>query len=124
MSETSLSRTWTSLSTTSRCTTLSPSLATFCLARFEILSNLTVYNFRTAHSNDLHFDIYFALPELCKLSQNWNLIFQVAHDERNNSKGYGFVHFETQDASDQAIQKVNGMLLNDKKVYVGMYLFL
>jgi len=49
---------------------------------------------------------------------------KVAHDERNNSKGYGFVHFETQDASDQAIQKVNGMLLNDKKVYVGMYLSL
>ena len=50
------------------------------------------------------------------------LFLQVAHDERNNSKGYGFVHFETQDSSDQAIQKVNGMLLNDKKVYVGKYI--
>merc|ERR1712056_143448 len=47
---------------------------------------------------------------------------KVAHDERNQSKGYGFVHFETQDASDQAIQKVNGMLLNDKKVYVGRFM--
>jgi hypothetical protein len=32
------------------------------------------------------------------------------------SKGYGFVHYETQEAADVAIQKVNGMLLNDKKV--------
>jgi len=47
---------------------------------------------------------------------------KVAHDDRNISKGYGFVHFETQDSSDSAIQKVNGMLLNDKKVYVGRFM--
>jgi len=47
---------------------------------------------------------------------------KVATDERNSSKGYGFVHFETQEAADQAIQKVNGMLLNDKKVYVGRFM--
>lgn len=47
---------------------------------------------------------------------------KVATDERNVSKGYGFVHFETQEAADQAIQKVNGMLLNDKKVYVGRFM--
>lgn len=34
------------------------------------------------------------------------------------SKGYGFVHFETQESADMAITKVNGMLLNDKKVWV------
>lgn len=38
------------------------------------------------------------------------------------SKGYGFVHYETQEAADIAIQKVNGMLLNDKKVYVGRHI--
>ena len=37
-------------------------------------------------------------------------------DENGVSKGYGFVHFETQESADMAIQKVNGMLLNDKKV--------
>jgi polyadenylate-binding protein len=47
---------------------------------------------------------------------------KVASDERAMSKGYGFVHFETQDAADQAIQKVNGMLLNDKKVFVGRFM--
>ena len=34
------------------------------------------------------------------------------------SRGYGFVHFETQESADMAITKVNGMLLNDKKVLV------
>lgn len=37
-------------------------------------------------------------------------------DEHGNSKGYGFVHFETKEAADMAIEKVDGMLLNDKKV--------
>merc|ERR1719268_287360 len=37
------------------------------------------------------------------------------------SKGYGFVHFETEEAAMNAIQKVNGMLLNEKKVFVGRF---
>ena len=41
---------------------------------------------------------------------------KVAADEEGNSKGYGFVHFETQEAADMAISKVNGMLLNNKQV--------
>jgi RNA recognition motif-containing protein len=38
------------------------------------------------------------------------------------SKGYGFVHFETEEASSKAVEAVNGMLLNGKKVYVGPFL--
>lgn len=38
------------------------------------------------------------------------------------SLGYGFVHYETQEAADNAIEHVNGMLLNDKKVYVGNHI--
>lgn len=38
-------------------------------------------------------------------------------DERG-SKGYGFVHFETQEGANRAIETMNGMLLNDRKVYV------
>jgi polyadenylate-binding protein len=44
---------------------------------------------------------------------------KVAQDEFGNSKGYGFVHYETGEAANQAIKHVNGMLLNDKKVFVG-----
>ena len=47
---------------------------------------------------------------------------KVVTDENGESKGYGFVHFETQEAADLAIEKVNGMLLNDKKVYVGRHI--
>ena len=36
-------------------------------------------------------------------------------------QGYGFVHFETEEAAMNAIQKVNGMLLNEKKVFVGRF---
>ena len=43
------------------------------------------------------------------------LQIQIACDD-HGSKGYGFVHFETEEAARQSIEKVNGMLLNDKKV--------
>lgn len=43
---------------------------------------------------------------------------KVATDE-NGSKGYGFVHFADDEAAQKAIDSVNGMLLNDKKVFVG-----
>lgn len=47
---------------------------------------------------------------------------KVAIDEHGRSKGYGFVHYETGEAADNAIKAVNGMLLNDKKVYVGHHI--
>ncbi|KAJ7046838.1 polyadenylate binding protein [Mycena alexandri] len=47
---------------------------------------------------------------------------KVATDEHGMSKGYGFVHYETGEAADSAIKAVNGMLLNDKKVYVGHHI--
>ena len=46
---------------------------------------------------------------------------RVATDENGVSKGYVFVHFETEKAANDAIEKVNGMLLNDKKVFVGKF---
>lgn len=47
---------------------------------------------------------------------------KVAQDEFGSSKGYGFVHYETAEAANNAIKAVNGMLLNDKKVYVGHHI--
>lgn len=46
---------------------------------------------------------------------------KIVKDEKYNSKGYGFVHFETDEAANSAIDQVNGMLLNDRKVFVGRF---
>eukprot|EP01089_Gocevia_fonbrunei_P005528 TRINITY_DN15_c0_g2_i1.p1 TRINITY_DN15_c0_g2~~TRINITY_DN15_c0_g2_i1.p1 ORF type:complete len:588 (+),score=179.37 TRINITY_DN15_c0_g2_i1:130-1893(+) len=46
---------------------------------------------------------------------------KVVTDGKTNSKGYGFVHYETQEAAEQAINKVHGMLLNGKIVFVGHF---
>jgi polyadenylate-binding protein len=47
---------------------------------------------------------------------------KVGTDETGASRGFAFVHYETGEAADAAIQAVNGMLLNDKKVYVGRHI--
>ncbi|OMO63241.1 hypothetical protein COLO4_32626 [Corchorus olitorius] len=46
---------------------------------------------------------------------------KVATDNSGQSKGYGFVQFETEEAAQKAIEKLNGMLMNDKQVYVGPF---
>jgi polyadenylate-binding protein len=46
---------------------------------------------------------------------------KIMTNENGQSKGLGFVHFDTQEAADNAINKVNGMLLADKKVFVGRF---
>ncbi|XP_022763418.1 polyadenylate-binding protein 2-like [Durio zibethinus] len=46
---------------------------------------------------------------------------KVATDPSGNSKGYGFVQFDNEEAAQKAIEKLNGMLLNDKQVYVGPF---
>ncbi|XP_072999375.1 polyadenylate-binding protein 3-like [Typha latifolia] len=47
---------------------------------------------------------------------------KVATDINGQSKGYGFVQFENEEAAQRAIDRLNGMLMNGKKVYVGLFL--
>uniref|UniRef100_A0A5B6ZGK9 Polyadenylate-binding protein n=1 Tax=Davidia involucrata TaxID=16924 RepID=A0A5B6ZGK9_DAVIN len=47
---------------------------------------------------------------------------KVATDSSGQSKGYGFVQYDSEEAAQKAIEKLNGMLLNDKQVYVGPFL--
>ncbi|KAL2939363.1 Polyadenylate-binding protein 2 [Bienertia sinuspersici] len=46
---------------------------------------------------------------------------KVATDASGQSKGHGFVQYETEESAQKAIEKLNGMLLNDKQVYVGPF---
>ena len=47
---------------------------------------------------------------------------KIATDPLGQSKGYGFVQFEQDEAAQNAISKLNGMLLNDKQVFVGPFI--
>lgn len=49
---------------------------------------------------------------------------KVMTDENNGSKGYAFVHFETQEMADRAIEKINGMILGNgsQPIYVGRFI--
>lgn len=47
---------------------------------------------------------------------------KVAMTEDGSSKGYGFVHFESQQCADKAIETVNNKMLEGKKVFVGPFI--
>ncbi|OWM79210.1 polyadenylate-binding protein 2-like [Punica granatum] len=47
---------------------------------------------------------------------------KVATDSSGQSKGYGFVQYDNEESAQKAIEKLNGMLLNDKQVFVGPFL--
>ncbi|GMJ09784.1 poly(A) binding protein 2, ARABIDOPSIS POLY(A) BINDING 2, POLY(A) BINDING PROTEIN 2 [Hibiscus trionum] len=46
---------------------------------------------------------------------------KIATDSSGQSKGYGFVQFDNEESARKAIENLNGMLLNDKQVYVGPF---
>ncbi|KAF4350376.1 hypothetical protein G4B88_030894 [Cannabis sativa] len=46
---------------------------------------------------------------------------KIATDVWGHSKGYGFVQFESEEAAQCAIDKLNGMLFNDKQVFIGPF---
>merc|ERR1712227_1171811 len=50
-----------------------------------------------------------------------NILSCKVVSDQNGSKGYGFVHFESDEAAQRSIEKVNGMMLADKKVFVGRF---
>ncbi|GES61528.1 polyadenylate binding protein [Aspergillus terreus] len=76
--------------------------------------NVFIKNLDAAIDNKALHDTFAAFGNI--------LSCKVAQDEFGNSKGYGFVHYETAEAANNAIKHVNGMLLNDKKVFVGHHI--
>merc|ERR1719159_2351039 len=47
---------------------------------------------------------------------------KVAADPTGKSYGYGFVHYETEEAAKQAIERVNGMQIGEKTVQVSQFM--
>jgi len=47
---------------------------------------------------------------------------KVACDREGKSLGHGFVHYETEEAAKQSIERVNGMQIGDKTVEVAIFL--
>eukprot|EP00286_Rhodomonas_abbreviata_P013215 CAMPEP_0181340828 /NCGR_PEP_ID=MMETSP1101-20121128/30062_1 /TAXON_ID=46948 /ORGANISM="Rhodomonas abbreviata, Strain Caron Lab Isolate" /LENGTH=715 /DNA_ID=CAMNT_0023452019 /DNA_START=131 /DNA_END=2278 /DNA_ORIENTATION=- len=47
---------------------------------------------------------------------------KVATDETGAPKGYGYVHFETAEAAQDAISKFNGTCIDDMEVHVGLFM--
>ncbi|XP_021495144.1 polyadenylate-binding protein 4 isoform X4 [Meriones unguiculatus] len=76
------------------------------------VGNVFIKNLDRSIDNKALYDTFSAFGNI--------LSCKVVCDE-NGSKGYAFVHFETQEAADKAIEKMNGMLLNDRKVFVGRF---
>lgn len=78
------------------------------------VGNVFIKNLDKSIDNKAMYDTFSAFGNI--------LSCRVAQDETGASKGYGFVHFETEEAANKSIEKVHGMLLNGKKVFVGRFI--
>ena len=72
------------------------------------VGNILIKNLDKSIDNKALYDTFSAFGNI--LSCN------IAKAEDGTSTGYGFVLFDTEKAAEDAIAKVNGMLLNNKKV--------
>lgn len=75
--------------------------------------NIFIKNLHPAIDNKALHDTFSAFGKI--------LSCKVATDDMGISKCFGFVHYETAEAAQAAIENVNGMLLNDREVFVGKH---
>uniref|UniRef100_A0A673FU83 Polyadenylate-binding protein 5 n=1 Tax=Sinocyclocheilus rhinocerous TaxID=307959 RepID=A0A673FU83_9TELE len=76
------------------------------------VGNIFIKNLEKSIDSEGLYDIFSSFGTI--------LSCKVVCDE-NGSKGFGFVHFETHEAAGEAIEKLNSMLINEQKVFVGHF---
>ncbi|XP_052012602.1 polyadenylate-binding protein 4-like [Apodemus sylvaticus] len=76
------------------------------------VGNVFIKNLDKSIDNKALYDTFSAFGNI--------LSCKVVCDE-NRSKGHAFVHFDTQEAADKAIEMLNGKIFNDSKVFVGIF---
>ncbi|KAA0702586.1 Polyadenylate-binding protein 1 [Triplophysa tibetana] len=76
------------------------------------VGNIFIKNLEKSMSSEALLDIFSPFGTI--------LSCKVSCDEKG-SKGFGFVHFETLEAAEKAISRLDGMLINEQKVFVGHF---
>jgi len=78
------------------------------------LGNIYVRNLDESIDNRTLFDTFSMFGDIhsCK----------VATDKNGASLGYGFIHYVSEESAQTAIEKINGMMINEKKVEVKSYI--
>ncbi|XWS15323.1 hypothetical protein CRYUN_Cryun35bG0086000 [Craigia yunnanensis] len=76
-------------------------------------ANVFIKNLDPAIDNKALYDTFAAFGPV--------LSCKVATDRNGQSKGFGYVQLENEEAAQSAIKRLNGMLINDKQVYVGQH---
>lgn len=77
------------------------------------LGNVFVRNLDASIDNKALYDTFSLFGNI--------LSCKVVHDGTGGSKGYGYVHYETAEAGQEAIEKINGMLIAGQEVFVGLF---
>eukprot|EP01114_Cavostelium_apophysatum_P004040 TRINITY_DN1417_c0_g1_i1.p1 TRINITY_DN1417_c0_g1~~TRINITY_DN1417_c0_g1_i1.p1 ORF type:complete len:601 (-),score=181.12 TRINITY_DN1417_c0_g1_i1:78-1880(-) len=83
------------------------------LLRRNHIGNIFIKNLHKSVDNKALYDTFASFGNI--------LSCKVSTDEHGNSKGYGFIHYDTQEAADKAVAVVNGKLLSGKKCFVGPF---
>ncbi|KAH7524900.1 hypothetical protein FEM48_Zijuj06G0168400 [Ziziphus jujuba var. spinosa] len=77
-------------------------------------ANIFIKNLDTSLDNKALHDTFAAFGTI--------LSCKVAVDKNGLSKGYGFVQYDNDESAQNAIKQLNGMLINDKQVFVGLFI--
>uniref|UniRef100_A0A6T8JM21 PABP n=1 Tax=Proboscia inermis TaxID=420281 RepID=A0A6T8JM21_9STRA len=79
------------------------------------VGNIFVKNLHTSIDNKQLYDTFSLFGNIlsCKV---------VTEPQSGDSKGYGYVHYETAEAANAAIEKLDGMLIDGQEVQVGHFM--